>query len=397
VTRNAVDVPVCTYNRKRLISAEWQGRAIGPNSKNLPVEVGPRWLNAECYRSPQLTELVSILIPAYKAEAFIAETVRSARDQTWPRKEIIIVDDGSPDRTYEAAKRLESSEVKVVRQENGGAPSARNKAFGLAQGEYIQWLDADDVLHPDKIRWQLEGAESGLSSRTLITAAWGKFFYRTDKAEFSPDNLWRDHDPIDWIVTKFRDNVWMNPAVWLVSRRLTELAGPWDSRLARSGDDDGEYICRVVAESDRVRFVREAICYYRVGMVGSLNWNMETNEQSLQSLALSLTTSIHHLLRLEDSQRTRKAALRHLHSFLDYFYASDDRFYAELNAVARDLLGQELPRPSVSWKYRPLELLTGPRFTRKVITNWRVVKPLLRRRYEGFFYRDSQEAVHRSG
>ena len=340
-----------------------------------------------------MAELVSILIPAYKAEAFVAETDRNALEQTWPRKEIIVVDDGSPDRTYEVAKRLESANVKVVRQENGGAPSARNKAFSLAQGQYIQWLDADDLLHPEKISLQLEGAESGLTSRILLTGAWGKFFFRTDKAEFSPDSLWQDLQPIDWIVTKFRDNVWMNPAVWLVSRKLTELAGPWDSRLARSGDDDGEYICRVVGASDGVRFVREARCYYRIGTVGSLNWNMETNEQVLQSLVLSLTTSVRFLLGLEDSPRTRDACARFLQTFMHYFYASNDRFYVELNAVARELLGQELSRPSVSWKYRPLELVAGPRFTRKVITNWRSAKLLVRRRYDGFLHRRSQQAV----
>jgi len=340
-----------------------------------------------------LTKLVSVLIPAYKAEAFITQTIRSALQQTWPRKEIIVVDDGSPDRTYEVAKRLASAEVKLVRQDNGGAPSARNKAFSLAQGEYIQWLDADDLLHPDKIRLQLDGAESGLTSRTLLTCAWGKFFFCTDRAQFSPDSLWRDLDPVEWISTKFRDGVWMNPAVWLVSRKLTELAGPWDSRLARSGDDDGEYICRVVGASDRVRFVREARCYYRIGTVGSLNWNMENRVDVLQALVLSLTTSVGHLLRLEDSPRTRETAAQLLQAFMSYFYGSDDRFYDELNAVARKLLGKELRRPSVSWKYRPLDVIAGPRFTRKVITNWRSAKLLLRRRYDGFLYRRSQLAA----
>lgn len=334
-----------------------------------------------------MPQLVSVLIPAYKAEPFIAETIRSALQQTWPHKELIVVDDGSPDRTYEVAKRLASSEVKVVRQENGGAASARNKAYSLAQGEYIQWLDADDLLHPDKVRLQLEGAESGLTSRTLLTCSWGKFFFCTDRAKFSPDSLWQDLKPLDWIVTKFRDAVWMNPAVWLVSRRLTESAGPWDSRL--SVDDDGEYICRVVGASDRVRFVRQARCYYRIGTVGSLTWNMENNERTLRFLLLSLTTSVGHLLRLENSPRTREAAARLLQSFMYYFYASDDGFYEELNALARNVLGQELQRPSVSWKYRPLELLAGPRITRKVITNWRSAKLLTRRRYDAFLYRRS--------
>src|SRR5690606_5708868 len=192
------------------------------------------------------------------------------------------------------------ADLKVVRQENGGAPSARNTAYSLAQGEYIQWLDADDLLHPEKIRLQLQGAESGLTSRTLLTAAWGKFFFRPERAKFSPDSLWQDLGPLDWIVTRFRDNVWRDQAGWLVCRRLTDAAGPWDTRLARSGDDDGEYICRVAGASDGVRFVSEARSYYRIGTVGSLNWNMETSDQVLESLALSLTLSVQHLIGLED-------------------------------------------------------------------------------------------------
>ena len=329
-----------------------------------------------------MPDLVSILIPAYKAEAFVADTVRSALNQSWPRKEIIVVDDGSPDSTFEVARQFESGTVKVVQQENGGAPAARNTALSLAQGDYIQWLDADDLLHPEKISKQLQGADAGADSLTFLTCSWGKFFFDPGCARVVRDTLWQDLEPIDWIVTKFSDNVWMNPAVWLVSRRLTELAGPWDSRLARSGDDDGEYVCRVVGHSNGVRFSDEARCYYRIGTVGSLNWNMETSAESLQSLVLSLKLSIEHLLSLEDSARTRMASTRYLLAFLQYFYGCDDRFYTELRQFAKARLGNELEEPSVSWKYRPLEAVAGPRFTRKAITNWRAAKLLLRARLE---------------
>ncbi len=174
---------------------------------------------------------------------------------------------------------LESQKVKVVTQPNSGACEARNKALSLAQGDYIQWLDADDVLHPEKIARQLAQISDGKDSRTLLTCSWGRFYFRTEKATFVPDALWKNMRPIDWIVTKFSENVWMNPAVWLVSRELTDAAGPWDTRLASSGDDDGEYLCRVVASSDEVKFVSDARCYYRIGTVGSLNWNMERSDK----------------------------------------------------------------------------------------------------------------------
>lgn len=329
-----------------------------------------------------MTDLVSILIPAYKAEAFVAETVRSAQNQSWPKKEIIIVDDGSPDRTYEVAKTFESGSVKVIRQENGGAPAARNTALSLAQGDYIQWLDADDLLHPDKISKQLQGADSGASSLTFLTCSWGKFFFNTKRANFVRDALWQDLAPVEWIAIKFGENVWMNPAVWLVSRKLTELAGPWDNRLARSGDDDGEYVCRVVGNSDGVKFSEEAKCYYRIGTVGSLNWNMETSSESLQSLVLSLKLSIEHLLKMEDSERTREASARYLRAFLQYFYGCDYRFYEDLRDFAANRLQNDLEAPSVSWKYRPLEAIAGPIFTKRAITNWRATKMLLRGRIE---------------
>src|SRR5436309_10735842 len=94
---------------------------------------------------PPTTPLVSILIPAYNAERWIADTVRSALAQTWPRREIIIVDDGSRDQTLQVAQQFASKNVSVVAQENQGASAARNKAFELCQGDYIQWLDADDL------------------------------------------------------------------------------------------------------------------------------------------------------------------------------------------------------------------------------------------------------------
>src|SRR6266850_5014325 len=95
--------------------------------------------------------LVSILIPAFNSEKWIADTLRSAIAQTWQRKEIIVVDDGSCDETLAIARQIEVEKVCVVTQKNQGAAAARNKAFSLSQGDYIQWLDAYDLLAPDKI------------------------------------------------------------------------------------------------------------------------------------------------------------------------------------------------------------------------------------------------------
>src|ERR1700738_3438980 len=197
--------------------------------------------------------LVSILIPAFNAEAWIGDTIRSALAQTWQRKEIIVVDDGSTDQTLALARRFASKEVVVVAQENQGAAVARNHALSLSQGDYIQWLDADDLLDREKLTKQMEASRECPSNRTLFSSGWGYFAYRTDHAKFSPTSLWCDLSPVEWLLRKMGENPHMQTATWLVSRGLTEAAGPWDAGL--SNDDDGEYFCRVILASDGIRFV----------------------------------------------------------------------------------------------------------------------------------------------
>lgn len=333
-----------------------------------------------------MNDLVSILIPAYNAERWISDTMLSAINQTWANKEIIVVDDGSTDNTLAVAKRLESETVKVITQRNTGACGARNNALTHAQGDYIQWLDADDLLDPEKISIQLLRKVGSRDSRTLLTAAWGSFFFCQDRARFRPDSLWQDLSPIDWITTKFANNVWMNPTAWLVSRRLTDLAGPWDGRLSLSGDDDGEYICRVVAASEEVRFVPEARCYYRIGNVGSLNWEMGRSDKRLESLLLSLGLSIKHLRAMEDSDRTRRACLKLLETWLPLYYGEKPEFVAQLNDLASQL-GGTLGPPRLSWKYYPIELMFGSCLAKQTMNSWRKRKLLLQRNWDRFLSR----------
>src|SRR6266852_8021144 len=116
--------------------------------------------------------LVSILIPAHNAEKWIADTIRSAVSQSWEQKEIIVIDDGSTDQTLRIARQFESESIRVIWQENQGAAAARNKALALSHGDYIQWLDADDLLSPNKVAKQIEAAQECQSERVLFSSAW---------------------------------------------------------------------------------------------------------------------------------------------------------------------------------------------------------------------------------
>src|SRR5215813_1832477 len=206
--------------------------------------------------------LVSILIPAYNAEKTIADTLRSAIAQSWQNKEIIVVNNGSGDRTFEVAQRFASKEVTVVSAGGGGAAGARNHALQLSQGEYIQYLDADDLLAPGKIERQLAAMRQIDSPRKLLSSSWAYFYHRPHKAVFVRNSLWQDLPPVEWLVRKMGENLHMQTATWLTSRDLAEAAGPWNTQL--HVDDDGEYFCRVLLASEGTHFVPESKVFYRI-------------------------------------------------------------------------------------------------------------------------------------
>lgn len=98
---------------------------------------------------------VSILIPCYNADRWIAQAIQSALDQTYPDKEVIVVDDGSSDRSLEQIKGF-GDQIRWETQPNQGGNATRNRLLELSSGEWIQYLDADDYLQPDKIARQIQ-------------------------------------------------------------------------------------------------------------------------------------------------------------------------------------------------------------------------------------------------
>jgi glycosyltransferase involved in cell wall biosynthesis len=97
---------------------------------------------------------VSVVIPAYNAEKYLAETIRSVLDQTYNSYEVIVVDDGSSDGTLEVARSFEPR-IKALAKSNGGPASARNLAIRNSRGAYIAFLDSDDLWTPDKLERQI--------------------------------------------------------------------------------------------------------------------------------------------------------------------------------------------------------------------------------------------------
>src|SRR5437899_3664859 len=303
----------------------------------------------------QPKSLVSILIPAHNSQAWIADTLRSALGQTWEPKEIIVVDDGSSDQTLAIARKVESDKVRVVSQKNQGAASARNTALSLCRGDYIQWLDADDFLAPDKISLQMAVLNGIGSKRVLVSSEFGKFLHQWQRAEFVPSGVWEDLEPTEWLLGKMGDNLYMQTATWLVSRELTEASGPWDTRML--SDDDGEYFCRVLLNSDGTRFVPGAKVYYRGFRSNSLAYVGKSNRKR-DALWISMKLHIGYLRSLEDTPRIREASLRYLQRNMINFYPERVDIVQEAEKLAAELGGHLRP-PHLSWKYSWIKSLFG--------------------------------------
>jgi glycosyltransferase involved in cell wall biosynthesis len=299
--------------------------------------------------------LVSVLISAYNAEKWIAEALQSAIAQTWSRKEIVVVDDGSTDGTADVARRFAVNGVRVIPTENRGLSAGQNLAYEHCHGDYIQYLDADDLLAPEKIERQLAALKPGDSKRVLLSSPWAPFYYRTQHARFVQNSLWQDLSPVEWLLRKMSEGIHMQNATWLVSRELVEAAGPWNADLQY--DQDGEYFARVLVASEGTRFVHGTGIFYRATGSGSISYIGNSNAKR-DSLLFSMKVHIRCLQSLEKSERVRKACLAYLQIWYPFFYPRRPDLVTELQAMAADL-GGRLEEPRLRWKYAWMKPLFG--------------------------------------
>ena len=299
--------------------------------------------------------LVSILITAYNAERWIAQTLDSAIGQTWPNVEVVLIDDGSTDGTLEIAKRYESATVKVVHQENQGACAARNRAFAGAHGAFIQYLDADDLLALDKIERQMRRLAEEPEG-TVASCAWSRFYdddLATAGQTSAPD--WQDYEPAtDWLVQSWEGRGTIPSFAWLIPRDIVERAGPWDEGLLRN--QDGEFFTRVLVHARKIAFVEEAWAYYRSGLAGSIS--RRGGEAVLRSLYEANASCERTLLAHADTDATRRACAGLWQQFLFTAYPDVPDLVRQAEARVEELGGM-YRKPGVIRPLRPVRDLFG--------------------------------------
>lgn len=287
-----------------------------------------------------MTPLVSIIIPCYNAERWLAETLESALAQTWTAKEILVINDGSTDSSLAVAQQYTTRGVRVIDQPNRGASAARNHGLRLARGDFIQFLDADDLLAPNKIELQIH-ALAGTKADVLASASWSRFTHDPAQAVFVPQAVAEARTGVEFLQRHYETGSMMQPGAWLAPRELLDRAGPWDESL--SLNDDGEYFARVMLAARKLVHVEGARSYYRTGMTGSLSRRTDTT--ALMSLFRSVELTTGHLLAADNSPRTRAACADAWMRTAYEVFPSMSFLADDAEAHARTLGGSRRPLP----------------------------------------------------
>lgn len=282
----------------------------------------------------------SILIPAYNAAQYLEATLLSCADQGADViEEIIVVDDHSEDDSQAVFSRVAKAHPefawKWFTNPNKGACSARNHALTMATGDWIQWLDADDILGTSKIRTQLNSL--GCDSLSCCVSPFVPFVGSTKTGLFQDDRNWNCPTTIsgaDWLASG-RMTI---PACWIGPKAVFDQAGPWDESLKIN--QDGEYFSRVLAKAESVFFESEVNVWYRRGVSGSVS---QFTSEKAESLFASVDSIHRTALALEDSPRMRlMVANRYQYAI----YTSYPHYPEGLEKAKKEL--RNLPKPTIS-------------------------------------------------
>jgi glycosyltransferase involved in cell wall biosynthesis len=199
--------------------------------------------------------LVSVVIPAYNAAQFLGDTIQSAKDQTLQDLEIIVVDDGSRDQTAAVAESYPG--VRCIRQANQGVSAARNTGVNAASGEFIAFLDADDIWHRDKLRQQIDGMlaqpDIDISRTHLCETPWTP----AEDLEICQRTLISVDEALE--ITFLRP--YFATSTVIVRHRAFDRVGGFDTALRVA--EDINFFLRVVADAPRVLVCRNNLLFKR--------------------------------------------------------------------------------------------------------------------------------------
>ncbi|MFI3305845.1 MAG: glycosyltransferase family A protein [Rikenellaceae bacterium] len=282
---------------------------------------------------------VSICIPLYNAERYIAQTLHHLRHQRYRQIEVVIVDDHSTDRSLQIAREFESEQVRIFENPRKGGNAARNYAFEQSRGDYIKFLDADDYCSSNLIGAQMARLLRDGTPRTLIFSP-VRMLYRETVLLAPPRTIDRDYTPaIELIYSILEGGGWNCTHSYLVPRALVVESGGWDETIIKN--QDGEFFARVAAIADSALSVAEEYAVWRQTGVGV---STKRSTAAHASVLRSYATIARLLLDYRDTPTTRRLCGERLGYYLYENYPFDESIMRSLHRQL-EWLGEPLTLP----------------------------------------------------
>jgi glycosyltransferase involved in cell wall biosynthesis len=202
------------------------------------------------------SDMISIIIPAFNAEKYIAEAVESALSQTYKNFEIIVVNDGSTDSTKSVLSEY-SSQITIIDITNGGVSVARNTGILTAKGQYIALLDSDDLWHPEKLEFQVDYLKR--NPEVVMISGGREKFSETDEIRVKKSACVMEN-----VILSHHDILRRNPihcSSVLIQKHIFSRSGLFDPRSKGAEDED---LWARIASIGRVSYSNDPLSWLRV-------------------------------------------------------------------------------------------------------------------------------------
>ena len=315
-----------------------------------------------------MSPLVSIIIPCYNAEKWIGEAIDSALAQIYSPIEVIVIDDGSTDGSLDVIKSY-GSKIKWETGVNRGQSAARNKGFMLSQGKYIQWLDGDDYILPEKIENQVAYLEK--TGTDIVYGDW-RYQYHRKNGEIELGEIYTNRQYED-VLAHILLNNYLTIMICLTRREAIEKINGFDENL-RAAEDTDLWI-RLAISGAKFEYLSGYYSFYRIcDGVRSVSHDPTTRFQDSCSILLEKTYKLLESENILNDRYRKMLAIRHFFHAKGYLFSNNFSSFKKHMQLVRHMDSKFIPDGSSNYErtFRLFgEVVTGYLFLIKIsISNY---------------------------